>query len=89
MCLNKPIVFYAPDIDEYGNKLRGFYFEYKEENVPGRIIEKEEELIKIINDIKIEDENKYKELKELYVPLDDGKVCERIYEHIKDGIWKQ
>ena len=53
------------NIEEYGNKLRGFYFDYKEENVPGRIIEKEEELIKIINDIKIEDEDKYKKLKEL------------------------
>ncbi|MGL5123780.1 MAG: CDP-glycerol glycerophosphotransferase family protein [Fusobacteriaceae bacterium] len=43
--LNKPMIFYPYDYDEYKNDDRGFYFEYSE-IVPGPIVYDEENLIK-------------------------------------------
>ena len=47
--LQKPIVLFAYDLDDYINEERGFYFDYKE-NVPGKIVYKMDELIASIND---------------------------------------
>lgn len=41
---SKPIVLYAYDLEEYKNRIRGFYYEY-EEFVPGPIVKNQEELI--------------------------------------------
>lgn len=41
---SKPIVLYAYDLEEYKNRIRGFYYEY-EEFVPGPIVRNQEELI--------------------------------------------
>ena len=47
--LQKPIVLFAYDLDDYINEERGFYFDYKE-NVPGKIVYNMDELIASIND---------------------------------------
>ncbi|AMK15156.1 CDP-glycerol glycerophosphotransferase family protein [Methanobrevibacter olleyae] len=47
--LKKPIVLFAYDLDDYLNKERGFYFDYKEK-VPGKIVFTTEELIEIIKE---------------------------------------
>ena len=49
MVLQKPIVLFAYDLDDYINEERGFYFDYKE-NVPGKIVYNMDELIASIND---------------------------------------
>ena len=45
--LNKPIVFFAYDLDNYLEKERGFYFDYREK-VPGNIVQDTDELIEVI-----------------------------------------
>ena len=46
--LKRPMIFYMYDLKEYAENIRGFYIGLEE--LPGKIIEKEEELIdEIIN----------------------------------------
>ena len=47
--LKKPIILFAYDLDDYLNKERGFYFDYKE-NVPGKIVYDMDELIASIKE---------------------------------------
>lgn len=47
--LQKPIIFYAYDLDKYKNVLRGFYFDY--ESLPGVIVKSEVELYTCIKNI--------------------------------------
>lgn len=49
--LERPMLFYAYDMDKYAKELRGFYFDY-EELVPGDIVRDEDELINRIIDLK-------------------------------------
>lgn len=75
--LKKPMLFYMYDLDEYKNKLRDFYIDLKE--LPGPIIEKEENLIK---EIKNYDENKYsdkyKKFNKKFNYLDDANASKRV-----------
>ncbi|MFZ7119662.1 MAG: CDP-glycerol glycerophosphotransferase family protein, partial [Eubacteriaceae bacterium] len=72
--LNKPMIFYAYDIDEY-KKFNQFYCEY-EEFVPGPIVKTQEELINVIKTKKHEtyDIKKFAEENFDYM---DGKSSER------------
>lgn len=54
--LNKPIIFFTFDYDDYMSKDRGFYFDFKN-TVPGVIVDNSKDLI---NSIKNEDFNKDK-----------------------------
>ena len=47
--LQKPIVLFDYDLDDYINKERGFYFDYKE-MVPGKIVYNMDDLIKTIKE---------------------------------------
>ena len=47
--LNKPIVFFAYDLDNYLNNERGFYLDYKKD-LPGPIVYTSEELINVIGE---------------------------------------
>lgn len=47
--LNKPIIFFAYDLDNYLSNERGFYLDYKKD-LPGPIVYTTDELIKCINE---------------------------------------
>ncbi len=88
--LERPIVFYAYDYDEYVKCRGGFYLDYKKD-LPGPIAYTEEQLIEIIDNIdNIAQE--YKPLlarfNEKYNINNDGKVCERITNEIIKGGFK-
>jgi len=78
--LNKPMLFYTYDYDNYKNKLRGMYVDFEEE-APGPLIENTETLVKEIQDIDMFSE-KYQEritrFKEKYNQFDDGRASEKI-----------
>ncbi len=86
MCLNKNLILYPYDMDHYISLRGGFYLDYN--SLPGPICYSEEELIKAIETI---DDNKpiydkkTKEFNEKYNSLNDGKVCKRIIEYLKEG----
>lgn len=78
--LNRPIIFFTYDFNEYVRKDRNFYFDFKE-NVPGTIVTSSDELIKTIknenyNLNKIQDFVKY-QFNEL-----DGKASSRIVDFV-------
>lgn len=77
--LEKPIVLYTPDLDEYKNN-RGLYVDY-ESFAPGKITYTEEELLKAIKDERFELE-KVKRLKETFFDYRDGKSSYRIAEFV-------
>lgn len=88
--LNRPMVFYAYDYDEY-ERNRGFYIDYQHE-VPGPIVYTENELYKVIDEGDIYTE-KYKErcnqFNTKFNQLNDGKVSQRFYEALFKGEFTQ
>lgn len=75
--LKRPILFYMYDLDSYRNEIRGFYISL--EDLPGPIIETEEELIQELNREFLYDE-KYKAFNEKFTYLEDGKATQRVIE---------
>ncbi len=79
--LKRPIIFYMYDLKQYKENLRGFYINILE--LPGEIVEKEEELINVIkNSENFVYDEKYKKFNEKYNYLDDGQAAKRVVEKI-------
>ncbi len=77
--LNRPILFYMYDLEDYGTEIRGFYIDLKE--LPGDIVENQEDLVDAIKAVRYDSSyyaKKYKEFHEKFNPLDDGKASERV-----------
>ncbi len=77
--LKRPVLFYMYDLDKYQHNLRDFYIDVKE--LPGPILEKEEDLIasiKNINQISEDYKQKYEDFCYVYTYLDDGSATERV-----------
>ncbi len=82
--VNKPIIFYAYDIDEYAKETRGFYQEYQK-MICGENIKDTNDLIKILKNF-TNYRQRYSEQRKLfsetYCALDDGKVSEKVIRKI-------
>ncbi len=81
--LNRPILFYMYDLADYGNEIRGFYIDLKE--LPGNIVEKQEDLVAEIKAVKYDTDfykEKYKDFHAKFNPLDDGKAADRVLEEV-------
>ncbi len=79
--LNRPILFYMYDFEDYKNNLRDFYIELSE--LPGPIVKCESDLIKELKNIDSYDENYggiYKKFNERFNYLEDGHSSERVIE---------
>ncbi|WP_406534465.1 CDP-glycerol glycerophosphotransferase family protein [Methanobrevibacter sp.] len=78
--LDKPIIFFAYDLDSYLASERGFYYDFKS-TVPGPIVYSTDELIDIIknNDI---DKNIISTFVETQFDVIDGKSSERIVDFL-------
>lgn len=81
--LNRPMIFYTYDLDEYyGN--RGFYFDFKEE-APGPFIYNTEELIDYLKHPNTEAyQSKLEAWHKKYNSWDDGKASGKVVEIIKE-----
>jgi CDP-ribitol ribitolphosphotransferase len=78
--LEKPMVFYVPDLEEY-KKDRGFYYDY-ESFIPGPICFNEKQVVEaIVNNIF--DMDKIRKIKEKFFDHRDGKSTQRIVDHIE------
>ena len=81
--LEKPMIFYTPDLDEYKRE-RGMYEEY-EKVMPGPICKTEKEIVDII-----ENDNfpidKIREFKNKHFDYQDGKSTQRVSDFIKSLI---
>ncbi|WP_297631069.1 CDP-glycerol glycerophosphotransferase family protein [uncultured Clostridium sp.] len=77
--LNKPMIFFAYDLDEYIAD-RDFYYPY-ESFVPGAIVKDMDELVKVIEEEKFESE-KLERFRENFFDHFDGKSTERVVDEI-------
>lgn len=82
--LNRPMLFFAYDLETYKNELRGFYFDFIKE-APGPISRDTDQLIK---DIKEYDEDEWKEkyiaYHEKFNSVDDGHASQKVIDVIKE-----
>ena len=79
--LMRPMIFYMYDLEEYETGIRGFYIDIKE--LPGPIVQTEEELIQQIRNAGSEDyqktyRDKYESFHKKYNSLDDGNASKRV-----------
>ncbi|MDO3659854.1 CDP-glycerol glycerophosphotransferase family protein [Bacillus sp. C28GYM-DRY-1] len=78
--LKRPIIFYVPDIDEYRDKLRGFYFDF-EKKAPGPLIKTTMGVIKEI--YQLEENNfgvgqEFDEFYEKFCYLETGDASKKV-----------
>jgi len=84
--LNRPMLFFAYDLEQYKNNLRGFYFDLIEE-APGPISRTTQELIESILDYnEAEFKEKYKAFRDKYNHADNGYASKEVVKLIEDII---
>lgn len=85
LLLDKPILYYSPDLEEYQEKCRGFYEPY-ENLTAGAITQTEQELFDAMQNV-IDGVDNYKEqrkaLRDRMFKYQDGRNCERVVEWIR------
>lgn len=80
--LRKPMLFYMYDLRAYRDEIRGFYIGLQE--LPGPIVQTEEELIRAIPQqlVTHEWDKRYDAFLEKFAPFDDGQASRRVVEII-------
>lgn len=84
--LERPIIFFMYDLEEYKNEVREFYFDILEE-APGPVVENSEDLIKCIKNmerLKEEYIQKYNTFKEKYTSLEVGCAADKVIQLIQN-----
>jgi CDP-glycerol glycerophosphotransferase (TagB/SpsB family) len=84
----KPMIFFAPDIEEYTGTLRGTYFDLAAE-APGPILSRTEEVLEAINDldeVARRHQDRYAAWRRKFNPYDDGHAAERAVDALLAGI---
>jgi CDP-glycerol glycerophosphotransferase len=81
--LDRPILFYTDDLDRYGSKLRGFYFDPSE--LPGRIMTEATEVINGLRNLPAyaADTALARQLcREKFSPHEDGRAAQRVIDTV-------
>lgn len=78
--LQKPVVLFAYDLEEYD---RGFYRDYRE-NAPGEIVTSQEELIKAVKE-ENKDMKKLQHFQKMQYDTMDGGASRRVVDRVLDG----
>ena len=73
--LKRPIIYYMYDLESYGNVIRGFYISL--DDLPGPIVQTEEEVIKAIQTEFVYTE-KYQAFNSRFTSFEDGKATKRV-----------
>ncbi len=80
----RPLVFYAPDLDDYRDRRRGTYFDL-EECAPGPVVSTTDEVVEVLRDLEgtaTRYAERYRTWCETYNPLDDGRAAERVVDAV-------
>jgi CDP-glycerol glycerophosphotransferase len=82
--LGRPIVFYAYDLEEYRDRLRGFYLPYDEDTLPGRIARDDEELFAALEAARTTavPDPRVLDFAREYAPHDDGHASARVVDEL-------
>jgi len=91
--LDRPIIYYPYDYEEYLENCRGMYYDYYKE-IPGPFAKNEKKLLYLIKTVDkwFNDEayqTKYKKFKNRFNYYQDGKSCERVYNLIMKEVIKK
>lgn len=82
--LNRPIIFYMYDLEDYRDRLRGFYIDI-EADAPGKIVKTEEDLFAEIGRALNEghyDEQRYERFRNRFCEWEDGRSSERVVKRV-------
>jgi CDP-glycerol glycerophosphotransferase len=82
--LQRPMIFFAPDLEHYRDRLRGFYLDYEQE-VPGPVVTTEDALYKALSTVDLvaeEYHDRRQEFRARFCPRDDGHAAERIVDAV-------
>lgn len=77
---DKPSVFLTPDVNDYADSIRGFYFDFKNE-APGPLVDTTDEVIQVLRHLQIPNKNheeKRRAFREKFSPRDDGSATDRL-----------
>jgi CDP-glycerol glycerophosphotransferase len=80
----RPMLFFAYDLPDYRDRLRGFYFDFEKE-APGPLVETSDGLIEAIrtaDDVASGYQASYDAFVERFCPLDDGKASARVVDRV-------
>ncbi|MDA2806044.1 bifunctional glycosyltransferase/CDP-glycerol:glycerophosphate glycerophosphotransferase [Nocardiopsis suaedae] len=80
----RPMLFYTYDLEEYRDRLRGFYFDF-EEVAPGPLIKDQEGLVEAVraaDAVRLDHRDRYEAFVERFCPLDDGKAAARVVDAV-------
>jgi CDP-glycerol glycerophosphotransferase len=83
----RPIIFYAYDLDDYRDRLRGFYFPL-EPIAPGPIVTTQDALIDALADlpgVAARHTDRYARFRARYCALEDGRATERVLARLADA----
>ena len=81
--LNRPMLFFAYDLEDYKENLRGFYFDFVND-IPGPISRDTDQLIKDIKEYNEESwKEKYKNYHDKFNGIDDGHASQKVIDVIK------
>ena len=85
--LERPMVFFVPDLERYRDSLRGFYFDF-EASAPGPLVRTTAELVGALRDgSDVKYAQAVREFRERFCPKDDGHAGERVLDHlIRQGV---
>lgn len=76
--LQRPMLFYCYDLEEYKDNLRGFYFDFLKE-APGPVVKTTEELVDaLLNYNSLEYTKRYEAFRAKYNHADDGRAAEKV-----------
>ena len=82
--LDKPMLFFTYDLDDYRDNLRGLYVDIEKE-APGPLVFDTDELIDAvinIDDVLKENSTKIAAFKEKYLTYENGESCEKIVQRV-------
>ncbi len=82
--LKRPMIFYVYDIDNYRDKLRGFYFDFETE-APGPLVKSTEEVIHSIKDCNNNNpvhSESFKRFYEKFCYLESGQSSKKVVDHV-------
>lgn len=84
--LRRPMIFFAYDLDEYSNNIRGLYFDYKK--VPGPIVKTNDELIRTIEELResFVVNKQYQCFIDEYCQWEDGDSSRRVWNFLMNQI---
>lgn len=79
--LDRPVIFYMYDLENYRDNLRGFYLDIYTE-LPGKIVEDEDSLLKLINSNDFYDKEKMTSFRNRFHSLENGTAAKTVIEKL-------